>query len=225
MSGSTAFLSRLSDADRAALGARWSVRNYGRDETIIAHDETGRDVFFVLEGRARATLFSIDGRAIAYRDIEPGDIFGELAAIDGRTRSATVVALEATRAARLTEAAFREIVTSRPAVTWALLEHLSAQMRRMTDRIYEYSTLVVRKRLIRELLRLSELAEPSGELVSISPSPTHFELAATISTHREAVSREMSALAKQKLIEKRGRRLLVLNVPALRRLAEDDDDC
>ena len=47
-----AFLSRLAEADREALAARWTVRAYETGEMIIAHDESGRDVFFVLEGRA-----------------------------------------------------------------------------------------------------------------------------------------------------------------------------
>jgi CRP-like cAMP-binding protein len=221
MAVSAAFLSRLSEADRDALARRWAVRRYRRDELVIAHEDGGRDVFFVLEGRARATLFSEGGRAVAYRDIECGDIFGELAAIDGKARSASVVALDLLSAARLPEAAFREIVDTRPTFTWTLLEHLSAQMRRMTERIYEFSTLVIRKRLIRELLRL---AGEAGDEAVVEPAPTHFELAAMISTHREAVSREMSALAKRGLIEKRGPRLMLLQLETLTLLAEAEDE-
>jgi CRP-like cAMP-binding protein len=221
MAASAGFLSRLSEADRAGLAAHWSVRRYGRDETILAHDEPGRDVFFLLEGRARATIFSEGGRAIAYRDIDPGDIFGELSAIDGRPRSASVVALEAICIAKLPEAAFRHLVDASPAFAWALLQHLSVQMRRMTERVYEFSTLVVRERLIRELLRLSaDAAEVEGGS-SITPAPTHFDLAARISTHREAVSREMSALAKLQLIERQGRTLLLRDLKALRLLVRD----
>ncbi len=217
------FLSGLSEADRQALEARWSRRKFARGETIIAHDEDSADVFFVLEGRARATLFSEDGRAVAYRDIEPGGIFGELAAIDGKARSATVVALEAMSAARLSQAAFRDLVNGRPSFAWALLDHLSGQVRRLTERVYEFSTLVVRGRLIHELLRLADAAEDAMEEVSIAPAPTHVELAAKISTHREAVSREMSALAKRRLVEKRGGVLILRDLPALRKLADTDD--
>jgi CRP-like cAMP-binding protein len=219
VTGSTAFLSRLGEADRAALSARWNVSNFARDEMVVAHDEQGRDVFFVVEGRARATVFSESGRVVAYRDMEAGDIFGELSAIDGNARSASVVALEDMRVARLSGSAFREIVKERPTFAWALLEHLSAQMRRMTDRIYEFSTMLVRERLIRELLRLSEASGDVDEQARITPAPTHFELAARISTHREAVSREMSALAKLKLVRKSGDSLLLIDMKALRKLA------
>ncbi|HWT30876.1 MAG TPA: Crp/Fnr family transcriptional regulator [Propylenella sp.] len=224
MTASGDFLSRLAEEDRAALAARWAVRQYQRDEMIIAHDESGRDVFFVLEGRARVTVFSERGRAVAFRDMEPGDIFGELAAIDGRARSASVVALEPMRAARLSDTAFRQIVNARPTFTWALLEHLSAQVRRLTDRVYEFSTLVVRKRLVRELLRLAGAAEQREGPALIAPVPTHYELATRISTHREAVSREMSALAKRKLITKSGSNLLLRDLDILKALAASDDE-
>jgi CRP-like cAMP-binding protein len=222
MTASASFLSRLDGADRAVLAARWAVRNYKRDEMIIAHDESGRDVFFVLEGRARATLFSESGRVVAYRDIEPGDIFGELAAIDGKVRSASVVALEPLRAARLPEATFREMVATRPTFTWTLLEHLSDQMRRLTDRVYEFSTLVVRKRLIRELLRLAE-HDPSDLRTLIRSAPTHSDLAARISTHREAVSRELSALARRRMIARDKDAIVLVDVEALQRLASEDE--
>src|SRR5262245_53224851 len=153
MSTSSAFLARLQQPDLDALARRWTVRNYRHNEAIIAHRDPGCDVFFLLEGRARVTLFSDSGREIAYRDVEPGEIFGELAGIDRKPRSASVVALEAARAARLPEAAFRDMVSAHPVFAWALLDHLSVQLRRMTERVFEYSTLVVRKRLILELLR------------------------------------------------------------------------
>jgi CRP/FNR family cyclic AMP-dependent transcriptional regulator len=219
VTASPAFLSKLCEADLVALAGRWSERSYRHNELIIAHGDGGRDVFFLLQGRARVTLFSQDGREIAYRDIEPGEIFGELAGIDGKERSASVIALGATRAARLPGAAFRDIVYNHPTFAWMLLEHLSVQLRRMTDRVYEFSTLVVRKRLILELLRRADEIGPVDGQVCINPAPTHFELAAKISTHREAVSREMSALAKRGLIERRGGRLMLCDLTALEVLA------
>jgi len=223
VTASPAILSKLGDADLAALAERWGERNYLPNELIIAHGDSGRDVFFLLEGRARVTLFSEDGREIAYRDIGPGEIFGELAGIDGKARSASIVALGPARVARLPGPAFRDVVINRPTFAWLLLEHLSAQLRRMTERVYEFSTLVVRKRLILELLRRAEEIGPVNGQVVVDPAPTHFELAAKISTHREAVSREMSALAKRGLIERRGGSLMLRDLPALEVLARKND--
>jgi CRP/FNR family cyclic AMP-dependent transcriptional regulator len=223
MTSSVSFLDRLADEDRAAIAAQWSVRRYDGKELIIAHDDESSDLFFMIEGRARATSYSEGGRAIAYRDIGPGDIFGELAAIDGGPRSASVVALKAALVGRLSGPKFRELVSAHPRFTWALLTHLALQVRRMTERVYEFSTLVVRKRLIRELLRLSENGDMLAGAASIRPAPTHFDLASRISTHREAVSREMSALARKKFIQKRGDVLMLHDVAALRSLCDKEE--
>jgi CRP-like cAMP-binding protein len=115
-------------------------------------------------------------------------------------------------------AAFRNFVSLHPTFAWALLEHLSGQLRRMTERVYEYSTLAVRERLVLELLRQAKGTEQFDGRAYISPVPTHYELAARISTHREAVSREMSALAKSGLIERSGGRLVLRDLPALEML-------
>jgi CRP/FNR family transcriptional regulator, cyclic AMP receptor protein len=217
------FLSVLAEADRVALESCWKVRSYGRQEMILVHDEPNRDVFFVLDGRVRATAYSEGGKAVAYRNIGPGDIFGEMAAIDGMPRSASVVALDPVRAASLSEAAFRQLVSSRPGLAWALLTHFSLQVRRLTERVYEFSTLVVRKRLVRELLRMASAnAQAAGE-ASIAPVPTHVDLAARISTHREAVSREMSALRRKKLIERRGKALLLRDVKLLESICSAEE--
>jgi hypothetical protein len=73
------------------------------------------------------------------------------------------------------------------------------------------------------LLRLAGDSEQREGRASISPAPTHFDLAARISTHREAVSREMSALAKRKLIEKRGRALILHDLAGLHALSDAEE--
>jgi CRP/FNR family transcriptional regulator, cyclic AMP receptor protein len=73
MTVSHGFMSRLSDSDIAALAERWHKHECRHNELIIAHGDTSRDVFFLLEGRARVTMFSEDGKEITYRDIEAGE--------------------------------------------------------------------------------------------------------------------------------------------------------
>ena len=218
MSASPAFLTTLCESDLRVLAEHWNVRSYQRQELIIAHGEDSKDVFFVLGGQVRVTLFSASGREVAYRDIHRDDIFGELAAIDGKARSASVIATEPTRAAILSAETFQSLLKSHPSMSWALLQHLSALLRRMTDRVFEFSTLVVRERVICELLRRADEMGQSEGGATIIPIPRHFELAAAISTHREAVSREMSLLAKKGLIKRRGDNLLLRDRAALEAL-------
>lgn len=221
MTKSGSFLESLAEEDRTALAARWGVRRHAAKEVVVGHGEETREVFFMLTGRARITVYSEGGKAVAFRDVGPGGIFGEVAAIDGGPRSASVVTLEAAEIAVLPQPEFRQLVNSRPGFTWALLAYFALQMRDMTERVYEYSTLVVRKRLLRELLRLAE--DRAGGQGRISPAPTHFDLASRISTHREAVSREMSALARRKLVERREGALILNDLQELERLCGGED--
>lgn len=215
-----AFLDRLSEPDRDDLIATLTIRRFSTDEIIITQDETTADVFFVLDGTARATIFSADGKMVAFREIGAGSIFGELSAIDGAPRSASVVALHDLSVGTMSVDLFRQTVEQVPSFTWALLEHLATQSRSMTERIFEFSTMMVRERLVEELLRLADLFGGTGGegMVEVSPAPTHFDLAARISTHREAVSREMSQLAKQNLLSKKSGSLVLHDIERLRSL-------
>ncbi|WP_399204469.1 Crp/Fnr family transcriptional regulator [Tateyamaria pelophila] len=173
-------------------------------------------MFFLLDGRARATIFSSEGKVVAYRDIRTGDIFGEMSAIDGAPRSASVVAATELQVGVLSAAQFETMVDGSKSFRWALLRYFSHQARSMTQRIFEFSTMLVRDRLILELLRLAGATDAQEGKFVIDPAPTHFDLAARISTHREAVSREMSLLTKRGLISKYSGSLHLHDVCGLR---------
>ncbi len=214
--GDKRFLDTLSTEDRAYLRRHLTVELFTPDQFVLTQDERSNDVFFVLSGVARATIFSVDGRVIALREIPAGEIFGELSAIDNAPRSASVVAIEDIEVGRLGRAQFVELVEQRPGFTWALLRYFASRSRQMTERIYQFSTMIVRERLIEELIRLGENAQNGNGRVEIRPAPTHLDLAARISTHREAVSREMSKLSKQRAIARLTGGALRLNLDRLR---------
>lgn len=209
-------IERLGPGDREALIGRLVPRTYAPEELLISQQDETRDVFFLIEGRARVTIYSEEGRAVDYRDIGPGGFFGEIAAIDGGPRSASVVAVTEVRGGWLRGRDFRALIEARPGIAWAVMEHFAWLVRRLTERVFEFSTLQVRERLVMELVRLAEAAGVAGDRAEIRPAPTHFELASRISTHREAVSREMSALAKDGILRKQGGTLHVLSLTRLR---------
>ena len=211
-----AFVQRLSEAGRTALEQLLVRRRFGPGEMVIAHGDQSANVYFVLSGSARATVFADDGKMVAYRDMQPGDIFGELAAIDSQPRSASVVAIDALEVGTVTPEQFIGLTETAPDFTRALLSHLATQSRSMTERIFEFSTMIVRERLAHELLRLAGANGRDDGSAVITAAPTHFDLAARISTHREAVSREMSRLGKLNLIKRDGRRLILQDIAALR---------
>ena len=214
------FIDNLPPDERAALMDLLKLHDHDAGEIVISQEEDSRDVYFVIDGAARATIFSDEGKIVAYRDITAGAIFGELSAIDNAPRSASVVAVSKLRVGRLSQTAFTHLIDTSPKFTWILMEYMTAQLRNMTARIFEFSTMLVRERLLAELLRMGALAPSREGWAEINPPPTQFDFAARISTHREAVSREMSKLAKQGLISKGDNGALKLNLEGLEALRE-----
>jgi CRP-like cAMP-binding protein len=203
------------------LSRRCRWRRYGPDQTIVQYQDEGRDVFFVVRGRVCANYHSPSGREVRFSDIAAGDIFGEFAAIDGEPRAASVVAVTDTLIASMPGDRFWDVMRQHDAVWAAILRRLTGIARTTLQRVVEFSTLPVRGRLHAELIRLARVRAPGSRIAVISPAPTHVEIASRISTHREAVTRELNELARAKLIEKRGNDLIIRDIAVLESMVED----
>lgn len=219
--GKTVYFDGVSAAGLAKvrLGARFLAVK--PQQQIIVMGDKSDEVSILLGGLARVTLYSPDGRAVGFRRIEPGDLFGEFSAIDGRPRSASVEALEACQVARLPAPLFWQLMRQEPAFAGAVLWHLVELSRSLTERIYEFSTLAVNNRIHAELLRMVRHDLAQSGRPWIDPAPTHAEIAGRISTHREAVSRELSRLTNIGVIRKRGSALVVKDMARLERMVRD----
>lgn len=201
------------------IASHCAWQSYKAGQEIVGYGDDSSDVFFVLSGMCRVKIYSTTGRVVGFRELWPGDTFGEFAALDQLPRSASIEAEHDSRLAMMTSENFREIVYNERTVAQTLILHLISQVRALTVRVLEYSTLPVNDRIEAELLRLvrNEIGEgcAPGNTFVISPAPTHAELAARISTHREAVTRHLSELSRIGLIKRRGRDLVITDVKRL----------
>jgi CRP-like cAMP-binding protein len=178
----------------------------------------------VVSGRVRVTTFSAGGRQVTFRDEDAGEMFGDLAAIDGAPRSADVVALEDVLAASLTPAGFRALLAAEPLVQERVLQRLAGLVRSLSERVIDLSTLGVQNRIHAELLRLARATGVQDNRALLAPAPRHADIASQVSTYREQVTRELSALAKQGLVAKEGGAVAVLDVARLQRMVEEVRD-
>ena len=103
----------------------------------------------------------------------------------------------------------------------ALLSQFVAKIRTLTTRVYEFSALAVSNRIQAELLRLAKLAPEDGKSVLIAAAPTHSEIASRISTHREAVTRELNRLSRLGIIERKGSALLIKDIDRLAEMVHE----
>ena len=208
----------LAEKDRDAVAKRCRWRQYAAGEQMIGYADRTTDVHFFVAGSARVTFFTKAGKQITFRDVPPGGFVGELAAIDGEARSAAVVTLSDALVASSSAAAFAQVLRDHPPVAAALLRHLARQVRFLTGRVVEYSSLDVNGRIHAELLRLAHAHMTGANVAEIKPVPTHAEIASRVSTHREAVTRELNYLDRAGILERRPGRLVVRDVGALSRM-------
>ena len=199
---------------------RCSWDHYQPGQPILHYLDDSDDVYFVSSGQVSVTIYSVSGTAVSFRDLGPGTTFGEYAAIDSSPRSASVVAKTECVIAAMGAARFRELLQSEPLIGMALIRELVDNVRSLTNRVYEFSTLAVNNRIQAELLRLAKAAPRQGKSARIVPPPKHAEIASRISTHREAVTREFSTLERNGLLERRRGALVLCDVAALAELLE-----
>jgi CRP/FNR family transcriptional regulator, cyclic AMP receptor protein len=204
-----------------AIGRQCAWRPYQAGQRLAGREDGDRDLHFIIAGTVRVTTYSSGGRETSFRELTAGTSFGELAAIDGRPRSADVVALTPGLLASMPPAAFRELLREEWIVNERVLVRLADLARGLVDRVLELSTLSVQQRVCMELLRIARSSEgAAGRELRIEPAPKHVELANRVSTYREQVTRELSALAKAGVLVRDGGALVVRDLLRLQRMAE-----
>ena len=206
----------LADADLKRIAESCSFRAYERQAQIMSEQDQTDDVFFILDGVVRINSYAPTGREVVFSEVGAGGMFGEFAAVDGQPRSATIFALSDCLLARMSGAAFSDLLRTNSTVSIRLIELLVSKIRRMSERVFEVSALAVRERVRRELLRLVADGKSTGQEVTIRPAPTHYEIAARIGTHREAVTRELNRLEAERTIEVSRREIRILNLRQLK---------
>lgn len=211
----------LTPAALEGIAARCNWRRYGEGEVIIDYLDTSDEVFFVLQGVVRVSIYSRGGKAVTFSVLSAGEMFGEYAAIDCAPRSASIEATSACLVASMTGKAFRELLASEPTVALTLLRHAVKKVRSLTTRVYEFSALAVANRIQAEVLRLANLGDRRDNVSRIDPSPTHADIASRTSTHREAVTRELNRLTRVGLIERQARTLVVKDIARLQSLVRE----
>jgi CRP-like cAMP-binding protein len=215
----------LTQAGRAEILNLCEGRVYAKDREILRYGDARQDVFFILSGHVSATMYAPSGRQITFQILAPGGMFGELAAIDEAARVASVVAIEEVFLARMSGAQFMDALTRNPSLAKATFARLTALIRFLCNRVYELHALPVPQRIQSEILRLAEaegrLETPNTAVVQTPP--THSEIASRVGTHREAVSRELTKLARMGVVEKRRGELRISDLRSLRSLLEQGD--
>jgi CRP/FNR family transcriptional regulator, cyclic AMP receptor protein len=208
--------SQLADDTLAGLATQARRHTYRKDTVIFHKDQAGDALYVVESGRVRIFLPTAAGEELTVDIAGAGDVFGELALLDGRPRSASAQAQEDTVVFTLSRDEFLKYLGRTPQLGAALVELLSRRLRHVTDYAESLAFLDVYARLVRTLLEMADRYGLQGDGIEIDFALTQTALATMVGATRERVNRALAALRMQGLIELRGKKIVLLDPSKLR---------
>jgi CRP-like cAMP-binding protein len=217
----TALFGSLGEADLAMIAARMRRVDFEPDQMIFSRGDPGREIYLVLSGRIRLSILSSDGRELSFAHAGPGNVFGEIATLDGGERTANATAISRVQTMALPQRAVQELIDNNPKVARAAITFLCTRLRETDQRLEAIALHRIEVRLARLMLSALRLQSPnvSGERVPLDLGMSQGELALLIGASRPKVNIALTLLQDMGAITRNGSKLQC-NTEALQNIAE-----
>jgi CRP-like cAMP-binding protein len=192
------------------LAAYAKIKEVARGATIFVKGSPGTCLFAVCRGVVLVTSTSSDGKSLFLNEIKEGEIFGEIALLDGQPRTADAAAFTDCSLIVIERRDFLPLLRSNPDVTLKLVEILCSRLRRTTEQVEDLMFMDLRSRLAKTLLRLSQ-GSAGGRMLEISQG----ELSQIVGLSREMINRQLQVWVREGYLKLERRRLIILQPDAL----------
>ncbi len=210
------------DLDRLAQFSR--VVDFGKGKPIFRKHDPGDAMIVVIEGRVKITSQSVDGREIVFNIMNPGEMFGEIAFLDGLERTADAWSLEKCKFLWLERRDFLPLLERDAKVAIGLLNVLCERIRHSTVYIEDVAFLELQARLAKKLVAFAEhYGTDDGQGARIELSLSQSELGAMVDATREAVNRQLREWRDGGIIDVDKGVITVLDRDRLEDIADDFD--
>jgi CRP-like cAMP-binding protein len=210
------FLGGLGPEAAAAIESVGTVQRRASGDRLCSEGDPSSAAWILRAGFVKLTKLSEAGREIVLELRGPGDILGEMGAIDGSPRSAAVIALGDIELIAIDAPHLRELLLQHPPVALALIEELAIRLRQASERQLELGTVDVLGRLCRRLVQLAEShGRPRDGRVLIAGGISQQELADWCGASRDSVVRALRELRNADLVESRRTQVLIHDLAAL----------
>jgi len=198
------------------LAALLHRRSYKRGQVIFHQEDPGSAAYLIESGCVKVVVLTADGDEMVLRVLAPGEVFGELAMLTGRPRSASVVAIEDTVTHTLERTAFLDFIQQRPAAAMPIFGVLVDLIQRLTVQVEDLAKLDVPRRLERKLLELAQTyGQQTAEGIRIDVRLNQTDLANMIGTTRVSVNNCLTGLERRGIIARNGHRIVLRRPEAL----------
>ena len=193
-----------------------------RGSTLFSKGDPGNSLYAVISGTVKMSVSSPDGRNAILNIVGPGEIFGEMALLTGRERSADAIANSSCELFVIDRREFIPFVKSQPTLAMKFIELLCERLRQTSDQVEQIILQNLPGRLASALLRLTEKhkLEPQGRTIAI----TQQEISEMVGMTRESINKQLRAWAARDWVRLEHGAIVVLNAETLRELAEAGPD-
>lgn len=216
---------RLSDAEAERLNRHARVRKFPKKAVIYAPAEGGQSVLVLASGRVKVYDLTPDGRETILAFVEPGELFGELSALDGQPRREFAEAAADSEVLAIPGDDFLALLGCRADLALSVTKLVGLRRQRVETRLRNILFLPSRPRLVRVLVELVVAhGERTGSRWAIRFPLSHQDFAGLIGVSRETVTLTLGRLQAEGLIAIERRRVVLLDLDRLRREAEGPTD-
>ncbi len=194
-----------------------------RGQTVFQQGDAGSYLVAVLSGRIRISATSPDGREVTLNMIDAGEVFGEMALLDGKPRSADATALEDSSLMMVERRHFLPYLTSSNELALRVINVLCERLRDTSETLGNFAMLDLPGRLARKLLSLAaEYGNPANGRIRLEIRLSHTDLGRFVGCSRETVNKQMRAWEEDGIVAREGGRITVCKPGVLRRISGQD---
>jgi CRP/FNR family cyclic AMP-dependent transcriptional regulator len=203
--------STLTEEEFKCLEPIFQVKTYRKNQIVFMEEETGNYMYIVLAGKVKVTKTTATGKETILAIHQPGDFFGEMALLDGKTAPATVSSMEDCRIASIHHSDFQRMLMCNEKVVRQIVQVLCSRLRQVWAQVQDLSYSTADSRIRAGILNLSRkhgVQDSRGIIIDLKI--THQELAELVGTSRETVTRTLARLQKKGVLELENRRIILL---------------
>ena len=218
----SAIFGELDDTARLAVRQRMRPGKYGGGQLIFSRGDVGDDIFLVMAGKVKLSIMTSEGRELSLIHAGPGDVFGEIAALDGGERTADATAITDCQVLVLPKKALSSLMLDQPEIAEGLIRFLCKRLRDTDNKLEAIALHAIEVRLARFFLTLLADKPLTRGKATIALGMSQSDLGLLIGASRPKVNGALSLLEADGAITKQGSDWLC-DVARLRQAADADE--